>query len=39
MSVADADAFGWNVAGSLLQLVFLVAVGLLGFALLRELTR
>lgn len=39
MTTAEAAAFGWDVAGSLLSLVFVVAVGLLGFALLREITR
>lgn len=39
MTIAEADQFGWNVAGDLLQLVFVVAVCLLGFALLREITR
>jgi hypothetical protein len=39
VTVAEADAFGWSVAGSLLGLVFAVAVPLLGFALLRMLSR
>lgn len=38
MTPAEAAAFGWDVAAPLVRFVFVVAVGLLGLALLKLLS-